>query len=90
MGRFDGARGVGRGRGRSGAGPHGRGARSGGRGPGGRGPYPGAGADKDLALLPFLQPTPRALAPVPLVFESALQFCHLIGNNLRAEFWHLV
>ena len=90
MGRFDGARGVGRGRGRSGAGPHGRGARSGGRGPGGRGPYPGAGADKDLALLPFLQPTPRALAPVPLVFESALQFCHLIGNNLLAEFWHLV
>ena len=43
-----------------------------------------------MQFLPFLQPAPRALVPVPLQFESVAHFCHLIGNNLLAEFWHLI
>ena len=41
-------------------------------------------------LVPFLRPSPRALVPVPLEFESVRHFCDLIANNLLAEFWHLI
>jgi hypothetical protein len=98
MGRFD-APGYGRGR-------AGRGRHSGGRGVGfgpGRGGGGGRGhsispsnayqltaEQKEAMLLPFLHPTPRALVPVPLEFESVRHFCDLIANNLLAEFWHLI
>jgi len=39
---------------------------------------------------PFLFPTPRQLHPVPLEFQGVGHFALLIGNNLMAEFWHLV
>ena len=98
MGRFD-APGYGRGR-------AGRGRHSGGRGVGfgpGRGGGGGRGhsisasnayqltaEQKEAMLVPFLHPTPRALVPVPLEFDSVRHFCDLIANNLLAEFWHLI
>jgi hypothetical protein len=71
-------------------GGRGRGGRGRGRGGCGGGGGASPGSDKDSQLLPFLQPAPRALVPVPLQFESVAHFCHLIGNNLLAEFWHLI
>ena len=84
MGRFDGARGVARARS-----IRGRSARA---CSGGRGPAAEARTRARTKIWRSCRSCSRrrALAPVPLVFESALQFCHLIGNNLLAEFWHLV
>ena len=46
--------------------------------------------DKDAQFTPFLYPTPRQLHPVPLEFQNVAHFAMLIGNNLLAEFWHLI
>ena len=97
MGRFD-APGYGRGRAGQGRHPGGRGVGFGpGRGNGGaRGPsiasssYQLTAEQKEAMLVPFLRPSPRALVPVPLEFESVRHFCDLIANNLLAEFWHLI
>ena len=97
MGRFD-APGYGRGRAGRGRHPGGRGVGFGpGRGNGGaRGPsiasssYQLTAEQKEAMLVPFLRPSPRALVPVPLEFESVRHFCDLIANNLLAEFWHLI
>ena len=50
----------------------------------------GHGVDKDAQYAPFLNPAPRQLYPVPLEFVSVAHFATLIGNNLLAEFWHLI
>ena len=96
MGRFD-APGYGRGRAGRGRHPGGRGVGFGpGRGNGGgRGPsiassYQLTAEQREAMLVPFLRPSPRALVPVPLEFESVRHFCDLIANNLLAEFWHLI
>ena len=98
MGRFD-EPGYGRGRADLGRRPDGRSVGFGpGRGNGGgRGPltassnaYQLTAEQKEAMLVPFLHPSPRALVPVPLEFESVRHFCDLIANNLLAEFWHLI
>jgi hypothetical protein len=81
MGRFGGGRG---------GGPGGRGKKGGGRGGANGGRGGGGGVDKDAQFSPFLFPTPRQLHPVPLEFQSVEHFAMLIGNNLLAEFWHLI
>jgi hypothetical protein len=80
----------GRGGGRS-AGHH-RGHHHHHHGGGGDGGYhnPSAAADKDAQFMPFLNPYPCALIPVPLEFESAGHFAWIVANNLLAEFWHLI
>ena len=78
MGRFGGRGGGGRGKKANG----GKGGKGSGGGQG--------GVDKDAQFTPFLYPTPRQLHPVPLEFQSVAHFAMLIGNNLLAEFWHLI
>ena len=97
MGRFDA---PGYGRGRAGRGRHpggrgvgfgpGRGNQGGGRGPSIASSYQLTAEQREAMLVPFLRPSPRALVPVPLEFESVRHFCDLIANNLLAEFWHLI
>jgi hypothetical protein len=43
-----------------------------------------------LASGHWLQPHRRTLVPVPLQFGSPQQFAEVIGNNLLAEFYHVV
>ena len=97
MGRFD-APGYGRGRAGRGRHPGGRGVgfgpgcgnQGGGRGPSIASSYQLTAEQREAMLVPFLRPSPRALVPVPLEFESVRHFCDLIANNLLAEFWHLI
>merc|ERR1719215_1714427 len=41
-------------------------------------------------MAPFLHPTARSLTKVPLEFTSLPHWCDVIGNNILAEFWHVL